>query len=117
MPHTIVFENCPKLNVRNVTIYSSNCMGIVVSGGNGAAISVTSARHVIIRRNRMTDLFSEEPDHTGGRFLMDNRSAVFLSNCDRVDLIDNKLVHPGPFMSRPLTLGENVKSVTGKMEP
>ena len=35
VPHTLVVEDSEKVTLRNVTVFSSNCMGIVASGGEG----------------------------------------------------------------------------------
>ena len=34
-PHTLLLEECEAMTLRNVSVYSSNCMGIIASGGEG----------------------------------------------------------------------------------
>jgi hypothetical protein len=34
-PHTLVLDDCDHITLKNVTIFSSNCMGIVAGGGEG----------------------------------------------------------------------------------
>ena len=35
IPHTLVLDDCAAITLKNVTIYASNCMGIVAGGGEG----------------------------------------------------------------------------------
>ena len=35
LPHTVVLDDCAEITLENVTIHSSNCMGIVAGGGDG----------------------------------------------------------------------------------
>lgn len=35
VPHTICMANCDGMTLRSVTVYSSNCMGIIAAGGEG----------------------------------------------------------------------------------
>jgi parallel beta-helix repeat protein len=89
--------------------------GNTISGGNGAGIVISSAREVVIRGNRLEGLLHIPPNCTGAKYRLDNHAALWLAECDRVTLAGNKLVGPGPAMSRPLVCGEGVKHLDGDL--
>jgi hypothetical protein len=88
-----------------------------IEGGNGAAISVTSAKSVVIRGNKIVNPLQIEPNDTGGKYHMDNHAVLWLSNCDDVRLERNRLVNPGPFMTSQIVCAHDVKHIAGKLEP
>jgi len=88
-----------------------------IQGGNGAGIVVTSAREVLIRGNRLVNLLHIPPNETGQKFHIDNHAAIWLAQCDRVELAGNKLLNPGPAMSQPVVSGPGVKKLEGTLQP
>jgi len=84
-----------------------------IIGGNGAGIVVSSARSVELSRNRLVDLLQIPPNATGQRWRIDNHAAIWLSACDRVTLVGNELINPGPALSTPLGRGPGVGQVIG----
>ena len=109
-----VTDNDRRPNLRAAGSYGKVTIeGNVVRGGNGAGIVVSSARKVVIKDNRLENLLHVPPNNTGGAWNIDNHAAVWLANCDKVELAGNQLLNPGPQLSQPIGFGPGVKDIEG----
>lgn len=84
----------------------------VLTGINGPNIVMNSARNVTIRGNQFVDAQQTPPNPTGRDVGIANDCVVWLRDCERVTLADNKVVRPGKYAKRVLAADDSVKALT-----
>ena len=79
--------------IRNMVIENN-----VFEDSNGVAIVCGGVDGLVIRGNQINGSHQQEPHPFGRDFKVDQSAAIYLDQCANVQLLDNAITDPGPFM-------------------
>ncbi len=80
----------------------------VIQDSDGVGILVTSARHVVIKNNRLIGSHQNPPLRFGAAAGVDQSCAVLLAQCAGVEFKDNQVEKPGRFLQKGLIVSADV---------
>lgn len=83
----------------------------VIEDGDGVGLLVTSARHVVIKNNRLIGSHQNPPLRFGAAAGIDQGCAVHLAQCAGVEFSNNQIEKPGRFLQKGLMAGDNVSDL------
>lgn len=96
---------CP---VRDVTVAGNRFRDV-----SGVCVCLLGVNGAVVRGNVFEGTHAGRPPVTGGKYGVDQTSAVYLDRATNVTLADNEVTKPGPYLKRPLGVGKSTTDVTG----
>jgi hypothetical protein len=102
---SVAGTTCP---VRDVAVEENRFLDV-----SGVGVCLLGAAGAVVRGNVFEGTHPIRPPNTGGRYGVDQGSAVYLDRVTAVRLAGNEVVKPGPYLTHPLARGKAAAGVRG----